>query len=453
MNMRIETPLQTDSTRTAQLAEAFRLFSEASEGLSASYASLQEQVARLTFELAQANGKLHREYQEKALLTERLGLLLDALPAGVLVLDDQARISQCNPAAEALLGTALENESWSEISTRRLRPASTEGAAGTVGEWLCDPMGQFVGGAHDPLIQRRLVLTQVALPSSNGHLLLVHDVTESHLMKTTTARNERLAAMGEMAASLAHQLRTPLSAAVLYAGAIESGTLGAAEQTRCAAKISDRLRNLDRLISDMLGFARGETSGGETLTVAELLDETAQTAESLAQAREMLFSVEDASEGASITGTRKVLTGALLNLIENAFQACAPGGRVSLRATCDGSVVRFAVQDEGAGMDARTLERIFEPFFTTRAEGTGLGLAIVRGVARAHGGGVEAFSTPGSGARFVLSLPHISQSKEKREHAEHSITHLNTQVRSQNNFDSSAKTSRVKPSHAGVCHV
>jgi two-component system sensor histidine kinase FlrB len=374
-----------------RLAEAFRLFSQASEDLAGAYTSLQEQVAGLTAELALANGRLKREYEEKAALTERLALLLDTLPAGVTVLDPLGRVEQANPAAALILGADIEGRVWDEFADACLAPTATPG------EW---EMPRHHG--------RRVAVTETRLASSGGRIVLIHDVTEAHRMKTQAARNERLAAMGEMAAGLAHQLRTPLAAALLYAGALENPRLPETERTRCGARVVERLQHLERLIRDMLSFARGEAGGGESIPVSALLAEAAQVFEPLARRREVLFAVADESRGAVVSGNRKTLCGALVNLMENALDACAAGGRVELDAApADGSVC-IRVRDNGRGMDATTQARLFEPFFTTRAEGTGLGLAIARGVARAHGGGIEVESAPGAGALFRLTLPAVA---------------------------------------------
>lgn len=374
-----------------RLAEAFRLFSQASEDLAGAYTSLQEQVAGLTAELALANGRLKREYEEKSALNERLALLLDALPAGVAVLDALGRVEQANPAAACILGADIEGRVWEEFVEACLTPTATPG------EW---EMARAQG--------RRVAVTETRLVSSGGRIVLIHDVTETHRMKTQAARNERLAAMGEMAAGLAHQLRTPLAAALLYAGALENPRLPETERARCGARVVERLQHLEHLIRDMLTFARGEATGGETVPVSALLAEAAQVFEPLARLREVGFVVSDDSCGAAISGNRKALGGALVNLMENALDACAAGGRIQLEAHFSRGTVSIRVRDNGRGMDAATQARLFEPFFTTRAEGTGLGLAIARGVALAHGGSIEVESEPGAGAVFSLTLPNCS---------------------------------------------
>ncbi|MCB1892102.1 MAG: ATP-binding protein [Rhodocyclaceae bacterium] len=403
MDIHTENPQQIEAGR---LAEAFRLFNQASEDLAGAYTSLQEQVAGLTAELALANGRLKREYAEKTALNERLALLLDALPAGVAVLDALGRVEQANPAAACILGADIEGRVWEEFLEACLAPTATPG------EWE-------VARAQG----RRVAVTETRLVSSGGRIVLIHDVTETHRMKTQAARNERLAAMGEMAAGLAHQLRTPLAAALLYAGALDNPRLPEAERARCGARVVERLQHLEHLIRDMLTFARGEATGGETVTVAALLAEAAQVFEPLARRREVGFVVSDDSHGAAVSGNRKALCGVLVNLMENALDACAATGRaagtacgrVQLSAHVMRGDICIRVRDNGRGMDAATQARLFEPFFTTRAEGTGLGLAIARGVARAHGGVIEVQSEPGAGAVFSLTMPRSSNLSESHQ--------------------------------------
>jgi two-component system sensor histidine kinase FlrB len=367
------------------LAEAFRIFSQASEELAAAYSELQGQVAQLTGELAAANGALRQQYQEKAALTERLTLLLDALPAGVVVLDGFGCVLQANPAASEVLGEGIVGAGWTAIEADVLAASETP--------------GEYLAG------DRRLAVAVTPLDSAGGRIVLLHDVTETQHLKTQAERNQRLAAMGEMAAQLAHQLRTPLAAALLYAGNLENQDLPAASRVSIAQKTVARLKHLEHLIQDMLMFARGEVLGRETFAIADLLAELAQTFEPLARNRGIEFQVTDETAGGSVTGNRKSLVGALTNLLENALQAIETGGRIDLDARRDGLLIMISVRDNGRGMNAETAARLFDPFFTTRAEGTGLGLSIARGVARAHGGGIDVVSSPGAGAEFILTLP------------------------------------------------
>jgi two-component system sensor histidine kinase FlrB len=240
---------------------------------------------------------------------------------------------------------------------------------------------------------------------------------ETQRLREQAERNARLAAMGEMAAQLAHQLRTPLAAALLYAGNLENPELPELSRIGIAQKTVGRLKHLERLIQDMLLFARGEVLGRESFELADLIGELAHTFEPLARSRGIAFDLSEAAAGLTITGNRKALVGALTNLLENALQAVGerPSAKVGLGVTALDTQFVFKVSDNGRGMAADVVARLFEPFFTTRTEGTGLGLAIARGVARAHGGGIDVASEPGVGTEFVFTVSRSSADTQLAE--------------------------------------
>lgn len=379
-------PARIAPEEAARLAEAFRLFNAASAELTEAYGALEKQVASLTEELAQANGELRRQYEEKARLTDRLSTLLNQLPAGVVVVDGAGVIEQANPAALDMVG-ARAGAAW-DGSAARLQPSDAPA------EWDC------TGADGQP---RRLSMSGARLAGEDARIVLLHDMTRQHALKIAAARNERLAAMGEMAASLAHQLRTPLAAATLYVGTLISRDMAPDDVKSIASRAQGRLRHLERLIRDTLMFARGEVLGREAIDVAALVDELQHTVEPVARQAGVRLTVEAAS--GSVSGDRKAVASALVSLLENAVQACADGGEVALAVEATDGSVSFVVRDNGRGIPREIQERLFEPFFTTREEGTGLGLAIARGVARVHGGDIECESAPGAGSRFTLRLP------------------------------------------------
>ena len=381
--------------KAQELQRAFNLFNQVSVELTQAYEGLQARVESLTQELAVANGELLRQYQEKEALSERLSLLLNALPAGVVVLDNADCVSEVNPAAGGMLGEITLGMSWPTISQTSLM------ATEAPDEWT-------LGENHENR-ERRVSIVESALDSAGGRILLIHDMTAAHNLKNDLERNKRLAAMGEMAASLAHQLRTPLATALLYSANLAQANLADTARIRFAEKTSTQLQRLERLIQDVLLFARGESIGRELISVKLMLSETVQTMAPLCKSKGITFS-SSLDVGESImTGSRKALSGALLNLLENALQACERksegAGEISLTAKICGKSVEIKVDDNGEGMSPEIQSRIFEPFFTTRGQGTGLGLAIVLGVLRAHGGQIDAESQLGRGTSFCVSLP------------------------------------------------
>lgn len=377
------------------LEQAFSLFNQASAQLATAYHDLEQQVARLTSELAVANGELRQQYQEKEALSTRLALLLEALPGGVVVLDATGCVAQANPAALRMLGEAIVREPWSEVEARRLAPAAE------AREWqLRDRDGS--------LLERWVNVSASALDTAGGRILLLSDISEARGLREQLERHRRLSAMGEMAAGLAHQLRTPLATALLYAGNLTRPQLPEPDRQRFAERVQARLRDLERMIQDMLTFVRGAPAAREAIDIAALLREAAQVMEPQTQAAGVSLHVQVDCGRARVLGQREALAGALLNLLENALQACAAGGEVRLEADAAASV-RVRVSDSGTGMEESVRARLFEPFFTTRSDGTGLGLAIVRTVVQAHGGEISVRSSPGRGSEFEVVLPRCEE--------------------------------------------
>lgn len=370
-----------------ELQRAFDVFNQVSLALTQAYQGLQRRVESLTAELAVANGELRRQYEEKEALSERLSLLLDALPAGVVVLDSAACVSEANPAACEMFGAAIIGEFWPVVLEARL--VATEAP----GEWHFD--------------ERRLAVVESSLDSAGGRILLIHDVTAAHGLKAELERHQRLVAMGEMAATLAHQLRTPLATALLYSANLGQADLADAARIRFASKTTAQLQRLERLIQEVLLFARGESEsiGCDTMSAEELLGDAAQTVQPLFMEKQVVFRVICSAARVIVTGSRKALAGALVNLLENALQACTVGGRVTLWASECGRQLRIGVRDTGSGIAPEVQLRVFDPFFTTRAQGTGLGLAIALGVVRAHGGTISVSSILGEGSDFMILLP------------------------------------------------
>lgn len=185
------TSLELIENQRSELQAAFRAFGSVSEQLSGAFEALRKQVAQLRLELSEAHaGKEH--------LASRLSALIEGLPGGVLVLDARGEILEANPAAVALLGEPLLEEPFSAVLAR----AAVN--SGAIGEHTELRNGRFIN-----LSRREL--------SQGGEVVLLTDVTEAHLMNTLLTRQQRLVTLGELAAGLAHQIRTPLAAALLYA--------------------------------------------------------------------------------------------------------------------------------------------------------------------------------------------------------------------------------------------
>lgn len=383
--------IKATSADQEQLQLAFAAFNEASEQLSGVYQELQHQVAQLTRELALANGELHKQLIAKEDLSRQLGFLLNALPGGVLALNAHECIEQVNPAALSIFGEPLLGLTWQQVIAERLSPTTI------INEWYLK--------ATKTMQQRRIRVESSTADSTGRRILLVNDITEAYAIQEQIRRNQRLTSMGEMAANLAHQLRTPLATALLYANHLGSDALTPAERQKFAAKTIERLHHLEHLTKDMLRFVKGETTQLENVVITELLAELQQVIEPQLSALNLQLVVRDHSQAESLMTDHQALCGAMLNLLENAMQVSSPGDRIILTGKVEEKSIVLSVHDDGPGIDAALQERLFEPFFTTRPEGTGLGLAIVRGVIQSMGGSVQINSLPASGSEFLIRLP------------------------------------------------
>jgi two-component system sensor histidine kinase FlrB len=369
--------LELIENRRAELQAAFHAFGSVSEQLSGAFDSLRSQVAQLRTELGEAHaGKEH--------LAARLSALIKGLPGGVLVLDGAGLIQESNPVAAHLLGEPLLGLRWTAVLAR----AAVNPRANT--EQVELRSGKFVNISQSS-------------QDGGGDVVLLTDVTESHMMQVLLARQQRLLTMGEMAAGLAHQIRTPLAAALLYASQMTLADRPQADIVRCAAKTVDNLKQLDKLVTDMLAFAHGGNAR-EAVSVNALLEQVAQWLRPALRAGVRLTIGTEAPK-LMVRANAPSLVSAVLNLATNALQTAAANLDLQLlaRRSADGRA-QIIVSDNGPGVPVKIRERIFEPFFTTRARGNGIGLSIVKSVVEAHGGAVH-LAESRVGATFVIELP------------------------------------------------
>ncbi|MCJ2370848.1 ATP-binding protein [Pseudomonas sp. RGM 3321] len=372
------------------LEQAFSLFNQMSAQLTDSYGLLEARVTELKGELAHAGAQRLQELAEKERLANRLQNLLDLLPGGVIVIDGMGVVREANPAAIDLLGQPLLGMLWRHVISRCFAPREDDG--------------------HEVSLKdgRRLSIATRSLDAEPGQLVLLNDLTETRRLQEQLARHERLSSLGRMVASLAHQIRTPLSAAMIYASHLTEQELPVETQQRFAARLKDRLHELEHQVRDMLVFARGELPLTDRLTPVALFQALQNAAVTHVQGVPVRWQC-DSIEG-ELLCNRDTLVGSLLNLIENAVQASAGRTLLKVHVYSRGNVLRVCFSDNGSGMDKAALARIGEPFFTTKTTGTGLGLAVVTAVSRAHQGSVHYLSRVGRGTCAIVSLPLIPAS-------------------------------------------
>ena len=218
-------------------------------------------------------------------------------------------------------------------------------------------------------------------------------------------RADRLSALGELSAGLAHEIRNPLGS---IEGAVQIlGRRELAEDTRQEfADLAYReVARLKGLLANFLEFARPQPPRVAASEVVLLLESVVKLASETALMTRVSFRIDSAEGLPSVSVDPEQIKQVLLNLVINAVQAMPNGGQVTLRARRDGDWIQVEVEDEGTGIPPEHLERIFDPFFTTRSHGTGLGLSIAYQIVSQHGGHISARRNPQLGMTFLVTLP------------------------------------------------
>jgi two-component system sensor histidine kinase FlrB len=267
---------------------------------------------------------------------------------------------------------------------------------------LFNQVSEQLTHSYAALQQQVVTLNQELAAARNERLQLLAEV---RTLRHEASRRRRLSSMGEMTARLAHQVRTPLSTALLYASQLKQVNLPREQHDCFVDRLLVGLRHLDHMVNDMLVFARGGQGGEECVDVPSILEQVRQSLHPRLEACRARWQLTPGSGPLQVQGQAEVLASVLGNLANNALDACGDGAQLEWRVHAQASDLIIVLQDNGPGVAGDLREDIFEPFFTTRSNGTGLGLAVVRAVLAAHQGDIELDADFQGGARFVIRLP------------------------------------------------
>ncbi|MFP7756066.1 ATP-binding protein [Thermodesulfobacteriota bacterium B35] len=374
-------------------------------------------IALISGMLAQRLRTTEEALQRTALEFDRLSLLykqiFDDITTGIITIDDRDRITSFNHAAARITGYSAD-----EILGRQL------GA--------CFPGILLEGKQHRQVIDLekkdgRMIrvgysFSRLNMPAedpeageacSDCKVITLQDISKIEKMEQQLREREKMAAIGELSASIAHDFRNPLAAisgsAQVLALETKSGSEEAPQTLRTLTEII--LRESDRMakiINNFLQFARPAPVQNEWFNLRRLVVESV---DSLRQGEQRACTIEvEISETMDCWGDRQQVQTVVMHLLANSCQAAAEvGGDVTVRGTEDQwqgrNVSRIDVVDQGPGLEPEVRQRMFEPFFTTRESGTGLGLAIVRQIVEHHGGTIRVESEPGHGCAITILLP------------------------------------------------
>ncbi|MBN2282451.1 MAG: PAS domain-containing protein [Deltaproteobacteria bacterium] len=333
--------------------------------------------------------------------------LVDNMPVGIIALDREELVTSINPTAELLLRTTRETSVGKPADKvipgpiRKMTEELKRGEHITAHELEC---------AVEPGLTLPLDVTATILEEDDGtflgHVFLIRDLTEIRKLRREIERSQRLASLGRLAAGIAHEIRNPLSSIKGFATYFGERYRDVPEDRDTAQIMVEEVDRLNRVIGELLEFARPMNIQLRETSLPELVQHAVKLVEEQARDRNITLAVHAGSEIPAVPVDPDRFNQVLLNLYLNSIQAMEDGGLLTTNIIPNGPrEVSIIVTDTGKGIPRKDLGKIFDPYFTTKPSGTGLGLAIVHRIIEAHEGTLRVESEPGKGTTVRISLP------------------------------------------------
>jgi two-component system sensor histidine kinase HydH len=369
----------------------------------------------LSMFLAQRYRSTRRLLQDKSAFTDEV---VSSLPVGLIATDRNQRIAFFNEAAVRITGLKLQEaigKDFEEMVSTRLCGLS---AFLNPGQIILEHEMECVldAGRTVPL---SVSATRIVNEDGElvGNLLILRDLGEVRTLQEEIRRKEKLAALGGLAAGIAHEIRNPLSSIKGLASFFRDKFAEASEEREAATIMMKEVDRLNRVISELLEFARPSTLNLGPTDINQVLKHSLRLVEQDAKAKNIVVNLSEGDHLPHAMLDSDRFSQCLLNLFINGIQAMEKGGTLSVRSSQDsGKFIIVEIEDTGQGIDQGSLPKIFDPYFTTKPSGTGLGLAIVHKIIEAHDGAIKVRSAPGKGTVFTISLPVHAVGDDIEEH-------------------------------------
>ncbi len=344
--------------------------------------------------------------------------VVESMANGLISLDAKGVVTTINPAAAELIGISTSEAQG--LSFDSLFPEYADEIRNVLvnGSTILNKEIEYQR-PDDSHIPVNLSATQLKDNHENklGAVILLHDLREVRELHERARRAEHLASIGRMAATVAHEIRNPLSSIRGFAQYFAGVSKDKEEELAYATAMVKESDRLNLVVSELLSYARPLELDIEAISVKELFEDIVRMIGLEAEEKDVKIRQEIASDIPRIQLDRDRFLQVLLNLAQNSITAMSNGGELFLKASwlAEKQSIQIVVQDTGSGIAEQDLPRLFEPFFTTKTQGTGLGLAIVRKIIDAHGGKIEVQSEKNKGATMILVLPQQLDTPKSEE--------------------------------------
>jgi PAS domain S-box-containing protein len=390
------------------LSTAFQLFSEETGRLKEASAKLQQRLQTVNQELAQAHRSLVQKVAELNRVTHYLDNILQNISQGIVFIDLDGIVTTLNDTASRLLGVAAQEVLFKSVWTRfpddlfgfSLREALRFNLA----QRLIYKTIQQGTEAKELEISTTFIFE--GPKTYHGLIILLRDITEMQRLQRTASRNDRMKELGEMAATVAHEIRNPLGGIRGYATLLYRDLADQKNLQEMAGFVIEGTKSLEALVTTILSYARPIQIQPQSLEMGAFLKQLGKFVRvDPAYPSSVKLEIHIPQDPILAPFDPQALKSALLNLIYNAFQAMPQGGLLTISLLQLDNHCQIAVTDTGIGIDANQLNQLFSPFFTTKQKGTGLGLVEAQKIVQAHGGQLDVRSQIGRGSTFTIILP------------------------------------------------
>ncbi len=412
-----------DTQPAENLADVLKAFNESTVKLQTSYDALQAKFGQLNRELEDTNRELNRKIAEISEIKDYLNSILQSATDGVIAVDMGQKITAFNRAAERITG--LEGDG---VIGRRFDECFDSDFGVDFEAAARDPNGSSpyvlrdmkVKGREAFPVRESASVTRDSRGKITGAVKVIEDLTEIRQLEEQARRQDRLATLGQMAATVAHEVRNPLGGIEGFASLLLRDFEEGDPRLKLVTKILEGARSLNSIVNELLVFTRPIKLESQSVEVAGLIEGAMGFVSESIEKSGIKLHKKLGHKPLYVSGDGEQLQRALLNIILNAMQAMPAGG--DLRISCqdrtlphaarqmlgvdrNGIWVEIDVADTGAGIDDAEIPLIFNPFYSKKEKGTGLGLAIATKIVEAHRGQITVSNSPNGGAVFTISLP------------------------------------------------
>lgn len=402
-----------------EFRKTYEMFAARAAVLEKKYEAMQEGFRKVNLELDRKNAELEVSLRKEEETQTHLASILESMNSGVIGIDVAGAITQFNKAASEITGLALGDvlgRAYGEVFRRQAEGEESLLRVLSSGRGLTRDEKVIWRGDGQPVpvwFQSALLRDQHG--STLGAVEIFSDVSRTKALEEELRKTKTMAALGEMAATVAHEIRNPLGAMGMWVGLLERDLAAGDPRRKTVTRVLEGLSRLNRIVSNLLVYSRPVKASMHVVDLSDVLNEIVDFVQIEVERQGQSVRVEKRwgdGDGVRVRIDPEKMHQVVMNLCLNAVQAMPGGGTLSVfldpgeKAGSD--FVSFRIADTGCGIDSSIRDKIFDPFFTTKENGTGLGLAIVKKLVEYHSGHITIDSETGKGTTARVFLPRCA---------------------------------------------